>query len=59
MNVMISRTVRNEDQSWMNSSIVNEAGELAGWTTESEAVSVSQALMQLTDKWGKKGKRYS
>lgn len=43
----------------MNSSIVNEAGELAGWTTESEAVSVSQALMQLTDKWGKKGKRYS
>ena len=43
----------------MNYRIVNEARELAGWNAESEALSVYQAMMQLTDKRGKKGKRYS
>lgn len=43
----------------MNSTIVQEASELAGWNAESEAVSVYQALMKLTDTRGKKGKRYS
>jgi predicted transposase YbfD/YdcC len=43
----------------MNYSIVNEARELAGWNAESEALSVYQAMMTLTDTRGKKGKRYS
>ncbi|HZO74937.1 MAG TPA: ISAs1 family transposase [Ktedonobacteraceae bacterium] len=43
----------------MNYSIVNEARELAGWNAESEALSVYQAMMTLTDIRGKKGKRYS
>ncbi len=43
----------------MNYTIVNEAREQAGWNAESEAFSVYQAMMNLTDKRGKKGKRYS
>ncbi|MEO7021347.1 MAG: transposase family protein [Ktedonobacteraceae bacterium] len=43
----------------MNSTMVQEASELAGWNADSEAVSVYQALMKLTDTRGKKGKRYS
>lgn len=43
----------------MNYSIVNEARELTGWNAESEALSVYQAMMTLTDTRGKKGKRYS
>lgn len=43
----------------MNYSMVIEARELAGWSTESEALSVYQAMQQLTDKRGKHGKRYS
>ncbi len=43
----------------MNYSIVNEARELAGWNAESEALSVYQAMMALTDMRGKQGKRYS
>ena len=43
----------------MNYSIVNEARELAGWNAESEALSVYQAMMTLSDTRGKKGKRYS
>ena len=39
--------------------MVIEAKELAGWSTESEALSVYQAMQQLTDKRGKHGKRYS
>jgi len=43
----------------MNSTMITEARELAGWNAESEALSVYQALMNLTDTRGKKGKRYS
>jgi predicted transposase YbfD/YdcC len=43
----------------MNYSMLNEVRELAGWDAESEALSVYQALLKLTDKRGKKGKRYS
>jgi DDE_Tnp_1-associated/Transposase DDE domain len=43
----------------MNYSIVNEARELAGWNAESEALSIYQAMMSLSDSRGKKGKRYS
>lgn len=43
----------------MNYSMVSEARELAGWNTESEALSVYQAMQQLTDKRSKHGKRYS
>ena len=43
----------------MNYSIVNEARELAQWSAESEALSIYQVMMTLTDTRGKKGKRYS
>jgi predicted transposase YbfD/YdcC len=43
----------------MNYSMVSEARELAGWSRASEALSVYQALQQLTDTRGKQGKRYS
>lgn len=43
----------------MNYTMITEARELAGWNAESEALSVHQALMKLTDPRGKKGKRYS
>ncbi len=43
----------------MNSTMVQEARELAGWSAESEAFSVYQALMKLNDTRGNKGKRYS
>jgi hypothetical protein len=43
----------------MNYSMVIEARELAGWNAESDALSVYQAMIKLTDKRGKKGKRYS
>ncbi len=43
----------------MNYSMIDEARELAGWNAESEALSVYQAMMDLTDTRGKKGKRYS
>ncbi|MBV9258664.1 MAG: ISAs1 family transposase [Ktedonobacteraceae bacterium] len=42
----------------MNYSIVEEARELAEWNAESEAFSIYQALMTLTDRRGKQGKRY-
>lgn len=56
---MIDKTSRNEDSSEMNYTIVTEARELAGWNAESEALSIYQALMTLTDTRKKKGKRYS
>ena len=43
----------------MNYSMVKEARELAGWSAESEAFSVYQALEKLTDKRRAQGKRYS
>jgi DDE family transposase len=43
----------------MNYTIVTEARELAGWNAESEALSIHQALMTLTDTRKRKGKRYS
>jgi hypothetical protein len=43
----------------MNYTIVNEARELAGWNAESEAFSIYQAMLSITDTRGKKGKRYS
>ena len=43
----------------MNYSMVKEARELAGWSTESEALSVYQALEKLVDKRRAQGKRYS
>jgi len=43
----------------MNYSMLEEAKELAGRNAESEALSVYQALLELTDTRGKKGKRYS
>lgn len=43
----------------MNSTIVTEARERAGWNAESETLSVHHALMTLTDTRKKKGKRYS
>ena len=43
----------------MNYTIVDEARKLAGWNAESEALSIYQAMMTLTDTRGKKGKRYS
>ncbi len=43
----------------MNYSMVKEARELAGWSPESEALSVYQALEKLTDKRRAQGKRYS
>lgn len=43
----------------MNYTIVNEARELAGWNAESEAFSIYQAMLSITDTRRKKGKRYS
>src|SRR5215831_3887204 len=43
----------------MNYSIVDEARSLAGWSAESEAFSVYQAMKQLTDTRRDQGKRYS
>ena len=43
----------------MNYTMIQETRELAGWNPESEALSIYQALMNLTDTRGKKGKRYS
>lgn len=43
----------------MNYTMVTEAGELAGWSKEIEALSVYQAMQQLEDKRHRKGKRYS
>jgi hypothetical protein len=43
----------------MNYSIVDEARELAGWSAESEAFSVYQAMKQVTDTRRDQGKRYS
>ena len=43
----------------MNYSIVNEARELAGWSAESEAFSVYQAMQRVTDTRSDQGKRYS
>jgi hypothetical protein len=43
----------------MNYSMVKEARELAGWSAESEALSVYQALEKLVDKRRAQGKRYS
>lgn len=43
----------------MNYSMVKEARELAGWSAESEALSVYQTLEKLTDKRRAQGKRYS
>src|SRR5579875_1054614 len=43
----------------MNYSMVAEASELAGWSKESEAFSVYQAMQKLEDKRKSKGKRYS
>jgi len=43
----------------MNYSMVEEARELAGWSTESEAFSVYQAMTNLTDTRRDQGKRYS
>ena len=43
----------------MNYTTIQEARELAGWNPESEAFSIYQALMNVTDTRAKKGKRYS
>ena len=43
----------------MNYSMLEEARELAGWSKESEALSIYQELGKLEDKRGKKGKRYT
>ena len=43
----------------MNYIMVKEARELAGWSAESEAFSVYQALSKLVDKRRAQGKRYS
>lgn len=43
----------------MNYNIVDEARELAGWSAESEAFSVYQAMQQVTDTRRDQGKRYS
>lgn len=43
----------------MNYSMVDEARELAGWSTESEAFSVYEAMTNLTDTRRDQGKRYS
>jgi hypothetical protein len=43
----------------MDYSIVDEARELAGWSAESEAFSVYQAMQQVTDTRRDQGKRYS
>ena len=43
----------------MNYNTVKEARELAGWSAESEALSVYQAVEKLTDKRRAQGKRYS
>ena len=43
----------------MNYSMVEEARELAGWSAESEAFSVYQAMTNLTDTRRDQGKRYS
>jgi hypothetical protein len=38
--------------------MLEEARELAGWSKEGEALSIYQALGQIKDRRGKKGKRY-
>lgn len=43
----------------MNSNMLEEARELAGWSKESEVLSIYQALGKLKDRRGKKGKRYN
>ena len=43
----------------MNYTMVEEARELAGWSAESEALSVYRALEQLVDQRRAQGKRYS
>ena len=42
----------------MNYSMLEEARELAGWSKESEALSIYQTLGKIEDRRGKKGKRY-
>src|SRR5450432_1030342 len=42
----------------MNYSMLEEARELAGWSKESEALSIYQALESIEDLRGKQGKRY-
>lgn len=42
----------------MNYSMLEEARELAGWSKESEALSIYQELSKIEDRRGKKGKRY-
>ena len=42
----------------MNYSMLEEARELAGWSKESEALSIYQALERIEDQRGKRGKRY-
>lgn len=41
----------------MNYSMLEEARELAGWSKESEALSIYHELGKLEEKRGKKGKR--
>ncbi len=42
----------------MNYSMLEEARELAGWSKESEALSIYETLSKLEDRRGKQGKRY-
>jgi len=42
----------------MNDTVWEEAGELAGWQTESEELTRSTALQQVTDQRRTQGKRY-
>lgn len=42
----------------MNYSMLEEARDLAGWSKESEALSIYQELSKIEDTRGKKGKRY-
>src|SRR5215469_14465643 len=43
----------------MNYSMLKEARELAGWSKESEALSIYEELGKIEDTRGKKGKRYT
>jgi DDE family transposase len=43
----------------MNYSMLEEARELAGWSKESEALSIYETLSTIEDRRGKQGKRYS
>src|SRR5689334_17488232 len=56
---MITKRHETRTNPRMNYNMLEEARELAGWSKESEALSLYQALGKLKDQRKNKGKRYN